>query len=88
MVKAKILVCDGAMDPHFPIAQVSVFIDEMNQAGADWQLIVYGGAMHGFTHEDAAGKVPGVTYNALADARSSTAMEMFFVELFGPARHR
>ena len=56
----------------------------MNQAGADWQLIVYGGAMHGFTDEYAVGKVPGVAYHALADARSSTAMGMFFVELFGP----
>ncbi len=84
MVKAKILVCHGALDPHVPIAHVSAFIEEMNQAAADWQLIVYGGAMHGFTDEDAAGKVPGVGYHALADARSSAAMGMFFVELFGP----
>ena len=50
-VKAKVLICHGALDPHVPMAQVNEFIEEMNGAGADWQLIVYGGAMHGFTHE-------------------------------------
>jgi dienelactone hydrolase len=83
-IKAKVLVCHGALDPHVPQSHVTAFIDEMNNAGADWQLIVYGGAMHGFTHEDAAEyKVLGVAYNAVADARSTGAMEMFLAELFG-----
>jgi dienelactone hydrolase len=83
-VKAKILVCHGALDPHVPMTQLTGFIEEMNQAAADWQLIVYGGAMHGFTHEDAAKyNSPGVAYNGLADARSSSAMRMFLAELFG-----
>lgn len=56
----------------------------MNRAGADWQLSVYGGAMHGFTHEHAIGTgTPGVAYHASADARSSTAMQIFFAEIFG-----
>src|SRR6266403_2567568 len=50
-VKAKILVCHGALDPHVPMTQVNAFVQEMNEAGANWQLTVYGGAMHGFTHE-------------------------------------
>ena len=54
----------------------------MNEAGADWQLTVYGGAMHGFTHETGPA-VPGVAYHAVADARSATAMQNFFSELFG-----
>jgi dienelactone hydrolase len=83
-VKAKVLVCHGALDPHVPQSHVTAFIDEMNNAGADWQLIVYGGAMHGFTDKDAAEyKVPGVAYNAAADARSTGAMEKFLGELFG-----
>jgi dienelactone hydrolase len=72
------------MDPHVPMTDVDTFVDEMNAAGVDWQLIVYGGAMHGFTHEDAlAFKVPGVAYHALADARSSTAVRNFFTEILG-----
>jgi dienelactone hydrolase len=82
VVKAKILVCHGALDPHVPMTQVNAFMQEMNEAGADWQLIVYGGAMHGFTHETGPA-VPGVAYHALADARSATAMHSFFMELFG-----
>jgi dienelactone hydrolase len=82
MVKAKILVCHGALDPHVPVTHVSAFVEEMNRAGADWQLIVYGGAMHGFTHE-AGPAVPGVAYHAQTDARSAVAMQSFFIELFG-----
>jgi dienelactone hydrolase len=81
-VKAKVLVCHGALDPHVPMADVTAFMDEMNQAGADWQLIVYGGAMHGFTHEDADGrKTPGVAYDARTDARSAAALQSFLAEL-------
>jgi dienelactone hydrolase len=49
---------------------------------ADYQLIVYGRAMHGFTHETATGQQPGVRYDAQADARSSVAIQNFFEELF------
>ena len=80
-VKAKILVCHGALDPHVPMSQVNAFVQEMNEAGANWQLTVYGGAMHGFTHETGPA-LPGVVYHALADARSATAMQSFFSELF------
>lgn len=82
VVRAKILVCHGALDPHVPMTQVNAFVQEMNDAGADWQLIVYGGAMHGFTHETGPA-VAGVAYHAVADARSATAMHSFFTELFG-----
>ena len=81
-VKAKILVCHGALDPHVPMAQVSAFAEEMNSAGADWQLILYGGAMHGFTH-DGGPHGPGVAYHAASDTRSSRALEQFLIELFG-----
>jgi dienelactone hydrolase len=64
------------------VTHLSAFVEEMNRAGADWQLIVYGGAMHGFTHE-AGPPVPGVAYHAQADARSAAAMKSFFIELFG-----
>jgi len=81
-VKAKILVCHGALDPHVPMTQVNAFIEEMKTAGADWQLIMYGQAMHGFTHETGP-KFPGVEYHALTDARSAQAVQNFFTELFG-----
>lgn len=84
-VRAKVLVCHGALDPHVPLTQVTAFMEEMNGARADWQLIAYANAMHGFTHEHAASHpTPGVAYDAPTDARSWTAMQSFFDELFEP----
>ena len=81
-IRARILVCHGALDPHVPMSQVTAFAEEMKNAGADYQLIVYGNAMHGFTHETASGQQPGVGYHAQTDARSSIAIEEFVTELF------
>ena len=81
-IRARVLVCHGALDPHVPMSQVTTFAEEMKNAGADYQLIVYGNAMHGFTHETATGQQPGVLYHAQTDARSSIAIQDFFDELF------
>ena len=81
-VQGKMLVCHGALDPHVPMTQVITFTEEMKHAGVDYQLIIYGRAMHGFTHETATGQQPGVAYHALTDARSSAAIGAFFGEIF------
>jgi dienelactone hydrolase len=82
-IKAKILVCTGADDPFVPVAQVNAFAEEMTKAGADWQIITYGGTVHSFTNPD-AGKVgtAGLAYNKAADERSWKAMVTFFDEIF------
>jgi len=82
-VKAKILVCTGADDTMIPFEQVTAFENEMKNAGADWQVIVYGGAKHSFTNpnSDSIG-MPGIGYNKLVDARSWKAMANFFEEIF------
>ena len=68
-VAAKVLVCHGALDPHVPVTDVVAFTEEMTKVGADWQVNVYGGAMHGFTHGHAVeGAIPGVAYHAETDA--------------------
>ena len=82
-VRARLLVCHGALDPHVPLSDVTAFAAEMNDAGADWQLIMYGGALHGFTHSDATpGAVPGVGYDPAADAGSFSAARGFLAEVF------
>jgi len=81
-IRTKILVCHGALDPHVPMTHVALFAEEMIGAGADWQLVIYGTAMHGFTHGTATGNQPGVAYHALSDLRSSMAIEMFLHEVF------
>jgi dienelactone hydrolase len=74
----------GADDPMIPPAQVVEFEEEMRNAGADWQVISYGGTVHSFTNPD-AGKVvalAGVAYNKQSDQRSWAAMRAFFDEIF------
>jgi dienelactone hydrolase len=82
-IKGKILVCHGGDDPHVPQEQVLAFQQEMRDAGVDWQMNIYGGAVHAFTNP-AAGNDPsrGAAYNAEADHRSWQAMKDFFNEIF------
>ncbi len=81
-VKAKILICNGADDPFVPASQVNAVAEEFTKAGADWQIINYGGAKHSFTNPD-AGKIgnPALSYNKLVDERSWNAMKSFFEEI-------
>jgi dienelactone hydrolase len=77
-VTARILVCHGASDPHVPLADVTAFAEEMTYADADWQLVMYGRAVHGFTHRQAVpGATPGVAYDRLADEHSFAAARAF-----------
>ena len=80
---AKLLVCHGGSDPHVPFGQVGEFGEEMTEARVDWQVIVYGGAQHGFTRADAiAGATPGVAYDERADRRSFSAISAFLSDAF------
>lgn len=82
-IKAKILVCHGADDPFVPPAQVNAFQEEMTQAGANWQVISYGGTVHSFTNPHAANAgMDGIAYNEQADRRSWKSMRDFFDEIF------
>jgi hypothetical protein len=54
----------------------------MNRAEADCEPIVYGGAMHGFTH-DVGAEAPGVAHHAATDRRSFAAITAFLFEVFG-----
>lgn len=82
-IVAKVLVCHGAGDPHVPMGDVAAFAEEMDRAAADWQLIMYGRAMHGFTHRHAVpGATPGVAYDRLADERSFAATRAFLAGVF------
>lgn len=82
-VPAKVLVLHGAIDPNVKPEEVAGFEKEFNEAGADWQLVAYSGAVHSFTQK-LAGNDPskGSAYNAKADARSWEAMKTFFAEIF------
>ena len=82
-VPARILCLHGAGDPFVPAAEVDAFRKEMTDAGADWQLTMFGGAVHAFTQKMAGDDISkGAAYNAKADARSWEDMQQFFSEIF------
>ena len=84
-IRAAILVCHGADDPFNPKPVVDAFQDEMRQAGVDWQMVLYGGAVHAFTNPDAGNdKSKGVMYDPKADHRSWELMRAFLLERLGP----
>jgi len=82
-IRGKVLVCHGGDDPHVPMEQVTAFEKEMRDAGVDWQMNIYGGAVHSFTNPG-AGDDPsrGSAYNPEADRRSWQAMLDFFDAIF------
>jgi dienelactone hydrolase len=57
----------GSEDPIQAPAQREAFAAEMQEAGVDWRLVVYGGAQHAFHHPGAgdgnATLLPGVGYH-------------------------
>ena len=83
-VRARILACTGAKDPLVPLADVTVFQQEMAAAEADWQLIVYGRALHSFTNRNVIGMGdPRMDYDPSADRQSWAAALLFLDEAFG-----
>ena len=81
-IKAKVLVLHGHDDPMATPDQVLALQTELTQAGADWQVHVYGGTMHAFTNPVANDPSFGTVYQALADKRSWQAMQNFLAEIF------
>lgn len=81
-IRGQVLVLHGAADPFVPAAEVVAFQEEMRQAGVDWQMVFYGGAVHSFSNPDAGrAGIKGVAYDERADRRSWQAMRNFFDEL-------
>ena len=82
-VKAKLLVLQGANDPYVDSGQISNYVEAMNKTDIDWQMILYGGAMHGFSDPNAAQyNAKEFGYNETADRRSWKQVELFLLELF------
>jgi len=88
-IKGRVLILHGADDPFVPPKQVNAFMDEMRKGEVDWQMNIYGGAVHSFTNP-ASGRErkKGIAYDAKADTRSWEAMKLFLAEVLGQDRGR
>jgi dienelactone hydrolase len=82
-IRGKVLMCIGSEDPLIPLAQRTAFEEEMRSAGVDWQMNIYGGAVHSFTHSwaDLAGQ-PHLRFDEQVDRRSWQAMLDLLHEVF------
>ena len=82
-INPKVLILHGADDFYVPETEIKAFQDEMRTAKADWQMVYYANAVHGFTHVDAGNdNKKGLAYNEKAATRSWKAMLTFFDEIF------
>ncbi len=85
-IQPRVLVCHGEEDSMVTMNDVAGFKLEMDTAQANYQVIVYPNAKHGFTNEvaDENGRKYGLDlgHNPLADNKSWDAMETLFEEVF------
>ncbi len=86
-IKGKVLALQGGDDPTVPLSQVEDFVKEMRQGHVNWQVNLYGGAVHAFTIPTAGNNpATGAAYNAQADRRSWYELRLFLQEVFGTKR--
>lgn len=83
-VQAKVLVAHGGDDPFVSSDDVVACWKELRDAGADYQILVLGDAVHSFT-DPTAGDDPskGAAYAKQAADRAWRVAHGFFEELFG-----
>lgn len=85
-LKARIAVFTGARDPLVPPEHLAAFQAEMTQADADWQMSIYGRALHSFTNTGVdALNDPRMAYDQDADEASWAAMVRFLDASFSEA---
>ena len=84
-----LLVTHGAPDPVAPKADRDAFEEEMEAAGAKWQMLVFSGVLHAYTDEGydvpgiAAWNEPATQHDLRADA--AVHRRRFCRETVGPA---
>jgi len=81
-LKAPLLVMNGGDDKFIAHELIDKFQDEMRAAGADWQFVNFGGALHCFAEPDEHGQVPGCVFHAPSYKRSVFMMHGFFNDAF------
>ena len=81
-IKAKLLALHGDLDPMVGQDQIESFRQEMTSKKVDWQLHVFGGAMHSFTNPEANDPDFGTLYDNDADNRSWKMFTDLLKEIF------
>ena len=85
-IKARLLVCHAEDDGFVSAEELAGFRQEMDGLGADYKVVTYPGAKHGFTNPDASENgrkynLP-LAYNESADRESWQLMKSFWADAF------
>jgi dienelactone hydrolase len=84
-IKAKILVMNGADDKMVSPEETQKFEDEMRTAQADWELVLFGNAVHAYSNPaaDKYKDIGSLGYSPTADRRSWELMRLMLTEALG-----
>ena len=92
-IKAKILICHGALDPSMKPEVIDAYRKSLDDGKIDYEFVQYAGALHAFTNPEADAKAAAfpsmkgfVGYSPSADHRSWADMQVFFNEIFAPEK--
>jgi dienelactone hydrolase len=81
-IMVPVLVCHGADYPYESKEEIAAFQQEMRDTKADWQMIYYANAVHGFTNPEYGNdNSKGVAYNEKAAKRSFDHLKLFLNEV-------
>lgn len=82
IIKASILVVFGAGDSRLEDEGLENMKAVFDQNHLDWQMVLYGGAVYGFTNKTLGFEInEGMAFNYNADLRSFDALRQFFTDL-------
>lgn len=73
-IKGRVLILHGAEDPVAPVDQLNILVSHLRAAKVDFEVNLYSGATHGFTHPQSPAEVR-------ADAQYKVAMARFFKDV-------
>ena len=79
-INGSILLLHGYDDPLVTTEDVLNTQKELNDAGVDWQMNIYGHTSHAFSNPQAHDKAKGLIYNEKINKRAWIAMKNFFEE--------
>ena len=77
-IKGRVLAIHGAADPVTPRTMMDAFEDELTQAKVDWEVVLFGGAVHSFC--DPTAKAAPSLYDEKLCRKSYQLMNAFFAE--------
>jgi len=82
-IKGEVLAFQGADDSFVPPTEVEAFEKEMRDGKVNWELVKYGGAVHGFTNPEHGNDAStGLAYQKEADQKSWEALKVFLNRIF------